>query len=284
MNTKPPRVYRRHFPKSSFMALGEKKRVRFAARAGAVLFMAAAIVHGLVAGGHLDYDGSPFAKLPGQLAGLAGLAADDIEISGLVHQEPETVLAAIGVSPGGSLIGFDAVEARRRLENLDWVAAAKVQRLFPNQLDITVAEREPFAVWQQGESYSVIDRSGATMSGITTARFATLPLVSGEGAGPAAEELINQLEATPDLMLQVRAAARVGKRRWTLHLDNGVAILLPERDVSAALALAERLDRTQQLFSKGIVSVDLRLANRIAVAIAESKDQTSGSAKPQLRQ
>ena len=236
-----------------------------------MLFLGAAIAHGLAAGGYLDYDGSPFLKLPGKLAGLAGMAADDIEIRGLIHQEPETVLAAAGVTPGGSLIGFDAAHARRLLENLDWVAAAKVQRKFPNQLEIDVVEREPFAIWQRGESHYVIDRSGAAMSGIPAAKLAMLPLVAGEGANAAAAELINQLEATPNLMLQMRAAARIGKRRWTLYLDNGVTILLPENGVTDALAKVDRLDRTQQLLSKGIASVDMRLAGRIVVAVAQAK-------------
>ena len=34
------------------------------------------------------------------------------------------MLSAIGVTPGGSLIGFDAARARSMLENLDWVASA----------------------------------------------------------------------------------------------------------------------------------------------------------------
>ena len=42
-----------------------------------------AIVHGLVIGGHLDYDGSPWRKLPGQIASSLGFAADDIRITGL---------------------------------------------------------------------------------------------------------------------------------------------------------------------------------------------------------
>ncbi len=262
----------------SFLASGETWRVRFAARAGAVLFLGATILYGLVGGGMLDYEGSPFHKLPGRLASLAGLAADDIEITGLVHQQPETVLAAIGVTPGGSLISFDAANARRILENLDWVAAAKVQRLYPNQLEVTVVERQPFAIWQRGENYYVIDRDGTAMSNIPASKLTSLPLVSGEGAQRAAEELINQLEATPDIMLQLRAAARVSDRRWTLYLDNGVTILLPEDNAGAALALVERLDRTQKLLSKGITSVDLRIAGRVVVAVAEVAEPKTGTA------
>lgn len=269
----------RRAPRLPLLALGQRKRVRFVARAAAVLFLAATIAHGVVRGDYLDYDGSPWPKLPGRLASLVGMAADDIKIAGLVHQEPETVLAAIGVMPGGSLIGFDAATARRLLENLDWVASAKVQRLFPNQIDIAVVEREPFAVWQRGSSYYVIDRSGAAMSGIPAATVATLPLVTGEGAQKAAQELINQLEATPELLLQVKAAARVGDRRWTLYLDSGVTILLPEDDVPAALARIMDLDRTQHLLSKGIRSVDLRLADRVTVAVAEIVADEGQSAK-----
>ncbi len=246
-------------------------RWRFLARFAAVAFLFAAIARGVVLGGYLDYDGSPFARLPGKLAGIAGMAAEDIRIEGLVHQEAEAVLKAIGVSPGASLIGFDAAHAKRLLENLDWVAAAKVQRLFPNQLEIAVVEREPFAIWQRDANYYVIDQSGAAMSTLPASLMTKLPLVSGEGAQKRAAELINQLEAFPELMLQVKAAARVGDRRWTLYLDNGVKVLLPENDVAQALATAADLDRTQKLMSKGIVAIDLRLSDRITVAMAEAE-------------
>ncbi len=277
MSTIPSRSYsRRSRGATAWLALGQRKRVRFAARAGAVALLAATIFHGLMLGGYIDYDGSPWRELPGRIAGLAGLAADDIKIEGLTNHAPEAVLAAISVKPGGSLIGFDALQARRILENLDWIASAKVQRLFPNQLEVEVVERVPFALWQRGKSYYVIDRSGAAMSGIPSAAQARLPLVSGDGAQIAAGELVNQLEAVPALKAKVRAAARVGLRRWTLYLDNGVTVLLPERDVEAALALAGKLDATQGLLSKGITSLDLRLADRFTVAVAEAPPAEAG--------
>ena len=271
MNTNIPRAYsrRRRAGPPTWLALGQQKRVRFAARAGAVALLAATIFHAIVLGGYLDSEGSPWRQWPGRIAGFAGLAADDIKIEGLTNHAPEAVLAAINVKPGGSLIGFDALQARRILENIDWVASAKVQRLFPNQLEIAVVERVPFAVWQRGKSYYAIDRGGAAMSGVPSATLAGLPLVSGEGAQTVAAELVNQLEAVPALKAKIRAAAWVGLRRWTLYLDNGVTVLLPEHDVEAALALAGKLDSTQGLLSKGITSLDLRLADRVTVAVAE---------------
>jgi cell division protein FtsQ len=244
-------------------------RVRCLVRSAAVLFLGAVVMSGLVRGGYLDYEGSPWLLLPGQAAGLAGMAAEDITITGLAHHEPETLLAAIGVSPGGSLIGFDAIQARGILENLDWVERAKVQRVFPNQLVIELKEREPFAVWQRGRSYYVIDASGVAMSGLKAAELVRLPLVTGEGANTAAADLINQLSAYPDIMLQLKAAARVGHRRWNLYLDSGITVQLPEQDWQQALALADELNRTQRILSRGIRSLDLRLAGRVSVEVAE---------------
>jgi cell division protein FtsQ len=249
-------------------------RVRFAMRASAVLFLGMVVATGLVRGDYLNYEGSQWLKLPGKAAGLVGMAAEDISITGLEHHEPQQLLAAIGVDPGGSLIGFDAGHARRILEGLDWVEAAKVQRLFPNQLAIEVREREPFAIWQRGNAYYVIDRSGSAMSGLAASELVRLPLVTGEGANTAAADLINQLAAYPDIVLQVKAAARVGKRRWTLYLDSGITVQLPEKGWQEALAMADELNRTQRLLSRGIRSVDLRLAGRVIVEVAELEAAT----------
>jgi cell division protein FtsQ len=241
-------------------------------RCSAVLAIGLTLMHGVLRGGHLGDDGETWHKFSGQISSVVGMAAEDIRITGLNHQNPETVLKALGVKPGASLIGFDANQSRALLENLDWVASAKVQRLFPNQLEIEVAEREPFAVWQKGGSYYVIDRSGAAMSSLDPAKLPALPLVTGEGAEKAAEGLINQLEATPDILLKLYAAARVGKRRWNLYFDHGVTVMLPDKDVGKALAELARLEQSQHLLSKGIKAVDMRFQDRVIVGIADGED------------
>ena len=269
---------------SGFMALGQTMRVRVAARMSAVLFLGMTILHSIILGGYLNYDGSPWMKVPGKLSSLIGWAADDIRIKGLVHQEPAMLLNALGVRPGGSLVGFDAANAKALLENLDWVATATVQRSFPNTLEISVVERQPFAVWQRAGSYYVIDRSGSAISNVMPGKLPDLPLVSGEGAQFEVANLVNQLEVSPDLSSKVRGAARVGQRRWNLYLDNGITVLLPETGVGEALARVAALDASQHLLSKGIRSVDLRFNGRVIVGIARIEEKPSDKAKGKLSQ
>ena len=264
-------------PQLSFVSLemaAQSRMAGFIARAGAVLFLGATLIHGLSAGGHLDYEDSPFEKLPGQISSFVGMAADDIRISGLTHHEPEALLAALNVKPGGSLIGFDALQSRQLLENLDWVASAKVQRLFPNQLEIAVTERNPFAIWQRDGKYYVIDQSGAAMSSYSLGNLPKLPLVTGEGASTAAEELVNQLSATPDISSRLTAAARVGQRRWNLYLNTGVIALLPEQGVETALGQLQDMQKQHGLLTKAIKTVDLRFSDRVIIGLADGASET----------
>jgi cell division protein FtsQ len=184
--------------------------------------------------------------------------------------------------PGGSLLGFDAEEARILLESLDWVADAEVRRSFPNRLEITLNEREPFAIWQREGNYSVIDREGVEMSGLNPLSLRHLPLVTGKGAEKAVADYVNQMEAIPDLKRKVQAAARVGERRWTLYLDNGVKIALPEQNMAAALERVAELDATQHILSKGIREIDLRTSDRLVIALAEAVDPKKVDAEAKL--
>ena len=269
---------------AGFLDLGQTKRIRIVARVSAVLFLGMSILHSILLGGYLNYEGSPWAKVPGKLSGLIGFAADDIRITGLVHQDAAMVLNALGVRPGGSLVGFDATNAKALLENLDWVSTATVQRSFPNKLEISVVERVPFAVWQRAGSYYVIDRSGSAMSNVLPGNLPALPLVTGEGAQFEVAELVNQLEVSTDLSSKVSGAARVGQRRWNLYLDNGITVLLPEENVAGALARLAALESSQHLLSKGVRSVDLRFPGRVIVGIAEIEEITSGKSKLKLSQ
>jgi cell division protein FtsQ len=243
---------------------------RFAARSFAVLFLASTILRGVVMGGHLEYAGSPWQKLPGEIAGMFGLAAIDIELAGLAHHDPQEVLGYIGVKPGAPLIGFDAKKARTKLQELDWVETATVIRTFPNKLQITISEREPFVVWQHDGQLQVVDQNGKPMSGTSVSTGNLLLHVVGPGANTEAANLVNQMEATPGLFQDVKAAVRVGDRRWDLFMNTGLIISLPENNTVAALKLAETAFLSSDVKSLPLSKLDYRIAGEVAFQAAST--------------
>lgn len=244
----------------------DRLAVRLLARGSGIGFLGVAIAYGLIVGDHLDQPGSPLASLPGKVSGYFGYAAEEIRISGLKWQSPQAVLSAIGVTPGGALIGFEPARARRLLENLDWVKTAHVQRLFPNQLEIRIVERQPFAIWQRDGSFYVIDETGVALTSVGVRNVSGLLVVTGEGAQAHAADLVNHLEAHPGLKSKVRAAARVGDRRWNLYFPGAVKAHLPETGLGKALAVLSHLDHRYQVLDKKIGAIDLRLDGKVVLS------------------
>jgi cell division protein FtsQ len=260
------RVYhRRRRPLGRLWRLGDHIVVRGLARGLACAFLFCAVAFGLIRGEHLDSIDSPDHSALGRIAPIFGYSAQTIRISGLERRAPEAVLAALGIEPGSPLFGFDAERARKLLENIDWVEKASLRLVFPNTLEIEVTEREPFAIWQREGRYYVIDRTGVAMGADVRNFVGILPLVSGAGAQLAAYDLFNQLASHRELAPKVKAAARVGGRRWSLYFANNVEVALPEEGMEEALQWIERMDREQGLLSKGIVKVDLRLPDRAVI-------------------
>jgi cell division protein FtsQ len=154
------------------------------------------------------------------------------------------------------------------LEALDWVEQASVRREFPNRLRIAVNERQAFALWQVDGTLSVIDRTGIVLSGLGPGVLKNPLVVTGEGANLAAAQLVNQLEAVPDLRARVRAASRLGLRRWNLYLDNGTKIMLPAEHAERATRELIALAQSNGLLSGAAAEVDLRVPGTIRVAVA----------------
>ena len=66
---------------------------------------------------------------------------------------------------------------------------------------------------------------------------------------------------------RVAAAVRVGGRRWTLHLDNGIDVELPEEKLQEAWAQLAQLERTSRLLARDVQVVDMRLPDRLVVRV-----------------
>src|SRR5690606_11863498 len=90
---------------------------------------------------------------------------------------------------------------------------------------------------------------------------------------------LNMMRAEePQLLQRVRAFVRVSDRRWNLRLENGVDVKLPETGVAKALSDLAAYDTKYKVLSRDIVSVDLRLPDRVSVELTEGAATTKGIA------
>lgn len=233
------------------------------------LFLVSAFVYAMHIGGQFAVVGASVARIGNVAAGVAGLSAYNVSISGLKRASRQDIFRIVGIAEGGSIVGFDAHRARRRLEAENWIASASILRQFPNTIHIEIVEREPFALWQRGGRFSVIDKSGTVLDRFAVRDNMELPIVVGTGAETGAHKLINELEVWSDIRSRMQAAARVAERRWTLYMANGIKVLLPERGVEQALHELDGMHRGQDVLNRAVDVIDLRAQDRIVLRLSD---------------
>lgn len=225
--------------------------------------------YGLVAGGQFAALRVVSGEPRDMIARLLGFGLDRITIAGLSQLSEKEVLAISGISPKVSLPFLSAADIRTRLEETPLVRSATVRKLFPHELVITLVEREPFALWQKGGELFVVSADGTVIDRMRDGRFANLPLVVGTSANARAADYTAILDAAGSLRGRIRAGMLVSGRRWTLKMDNGIDVHLPEQGATAAVARLARLDREQKILDKDVLAIDLRMTDRVVVRLTE---------------
>lgn len=254
-----PRVLRKPVRFVGRLCDGDYEPPRYFGKGAVALFLSSSILYGALLGGQI-----PAAAQT--VTSRLGFAVDQVRVSGNKETSEIDILDRLGLDGWTSLIGFDAEAARERIAALPWVKVAAVRKVYPDEIEVRIEEREAFAIWQQGTSLSLVERDGDPIVPFDGRRHATLPLIVGFGAEKGAE-FIEKITRHPELASRVKGYIRVADRRWDLRLENGITIRLPESGEDAALAEVLLLDRQQGLLSRDIAGVDMRLDDRVVVQL-----------------
>lgn len=84
----------------------------------------------------------------------------EIEINGNNHLSSSEVLTATGIELGMHLWRFSPTKSADELASNPWVASAKVTRVLPNGLSISLLERNPAAIVSMGSDSWVVSCDG----------------------------------------------------------------------------------------------------------------------------
>jgi len=194
-----------------------------------------------------------------------GLILEEVLVTGRGETSREDLLTALGVARGAPMLTYDFESAKVRVENLPWVRNAHIERLLPNTLAVHLIERQPIALWQNQDGFSLIDEDGDVIISAELDQYANLIHVVGDDAPNRVGGLLELLETQPTVKAKVLAAIRVGGRRWDLLIEGGIDVRLPEDGAPEALARLAAFETESGVLGRDVKVLDLRMPDRVIV-------------------
>jgi cell division protein FtsQ len=115
--------------------------------------------------------------------------AGNIAATGLSEVSRAEMLPVFGEDIGRNIFFVPLAERRRQLEQIPWVERATVMRFLPDQLRVSVVERQPVAFVRQGQQIGLVDASGVLLTmppAMMAQHHYSFPVVTGIDAHDAA--------------------------------------------------------------------------------------------------
>jgi cell division protein FtsQ len=207
-----------------------------------------------------------------EMSANMGFTIEAVEVEGIDELSEADILSRLHLERSKSLFTFDINHARASLRKLAWVRDAVVAKSYPDRLIVRIIERQPFGVWQDENTLTLVERDGETIDRFDEA-FTVLPLLVGKGANVHGAQIVFLVGKVSILKNRVKAYVRIADRRWDLHLKNGITVRLPDEDPAAALSKLTGLDEAYNLLDRDLEVVDLRLGDRLVVGLSEGARQ-----------
>ena len=167
---------------------------------------------------------------------------------------------------------IDIHDLHERLSRLPWVKHVSVQRSLPQIISITLVEKRPIALYQDKKEYFPLDEDGkivpATLKGLNP----HLIVVAGKGAPEKTPRLLAILDRFHTIRPYILSARYRRDQRWDLYLNASgkgqILVQLPIQQEERALQRLQQAQEKDQILDRNVSEIDLRLADRIRVKMA----------------
>lgn len=195
-------------------------------------------------------------------------------IDGATGQLAADIRAVMPFEFPQSSFDLDLTQLRRDITALNGVRTATVRIRPGGTLQVEVTPRIPVAIWRSADGLTLVDEGGALVTPIEArAEYPQLPLIAGEGAARHVPEALGLMRAADALGPRVRGIVRMGDRRWDVVLDRDQRILLPETAALPALERVIALERAQEVLTRDVARVDMRLTDRPTIKMTDEATQ-----------
>jgi cell division protein FtsQ len=225
-------------------------------------------------------------------------APGNIKATGLTEVSRAQMLPVFAEDIGRNIFFVPLSQRRRQLEEIPWIEKATVMRLFPDQIRVSVVERQPVAFTRSGSQIGLVDADGVLLAmpaAMMAQHHYSFPVVTGIDAHdpPAARQarmaVYQRLLAELDSNGQ-RISGQISEIDLTDPAD--AQVLMPEQgaDILAHFGEDRFLERYQryqahiaewrQKYPK-LVAVDLRYDQQVVLSMPPGTSVAQAAADEQ---
>lgn len=195
-------------------------------------------------------------------------------IDGVQDTLAADVRAAVPVDFPISSFDLDLPAMRDAIMALPGIKQASLRVKPGGLLHVDVQPRVPVAVWRSEDGLALVDLDGSYIGTLEHRNDRPdLPLIVGDAANTSVSEALELSRVAAPLGDRLRGFVRMGARRWDVVLDRDQRILLPETGGTQALERVIALESAQEVLTRDVARVDMRLAQRPTVQMNKEATQ-----------
>ncbi len=220
--------------------------------------------------------------------------SEDIQATGLTEVSRAEMMPVFGEDMGRNIF-FVPIDARRKqLEQIPWVERATVMRVLPDQIRVSVVERQPVAFTRHREEIGLVDANGVllNMAPETMAKHHySFPVLTGIDAGDRADSRKERMDVYMRMMAELDSDGKHNSEQISeidLTDPEDARVLMPEQgaDILAHFGedhFLERYERYQAHIAEWrqqyphLAAVDLRYDNQVVLEMASGKQTAETS-------
>ena len=127
-----------------------------------------------------------------------------------------------------------------------------------NLLTIKIEEKNIIGLTNYKNKNHLIDEFNNLVEAKITPNLFNLPIFVGKNSNKNANVILRLIREN-DINLKFKSFSFIDDRRWNIHLNNGVKILLPESKVLDTLKLLKKIDTQYDILKGNFIEIDLRI-------------------------
>ena len=169
--------------------------------------------------------------------------------------------AAAGISPGTHAYSVNLELINERILNIPEVRESAVRRMPNGNLYIKLHLYRAVAGWTDGTYYYPLSADGKIVNNPSEQKNPGVVMFRGS----VPNDISDITNAATNLIGDLDYMEWVDDRRWNIVTNDGITIMLPEENPTAAIASVVVLNNKHNLLSKDIKIIDMRDNARILV-------------------